>query len=163
MMARWYWWRINAWSELTATIVPVTIFVVDGFLQLIGQRVIWVTVFPEKLYVYVTVTTISWILVTFNTKPTSPEKLDIFYKTVKPRGPGWGPVAARNPAIKKEIDQQTTLVQSLLDYILALVFVYGLLLGVGHCFFLKRAEGLLLTLFVGECLCHLLIWTWPRV
>jgi hypothetical protein len=94
------------------------------------------------------VTTISWILVTFNTKPTSPEKLDVFYRTVKPRGPGWGPVAARNPHIKREIDEDTSLVQSFLDYILALVFIYGLLLGVGHCFFLKRAEGLLLTLFV---------------
>jgi Na+/proline symporter len=84
---RWFWWRINAYSELTAMIVS---FVVALFFQFIYP----LTGLPEltdgvKLVSGVGFTTVCWLIVTFTTKPEDTEKLRSFTKLVQPGGPGW--------------------------------------------------------------------------
>lgn len=84
---RWFWWRINPYSELTA--MGVSFFV----------AVYWQIVHPwtglpavsthVQLVSAVAVTTVSWILVTFLTRPSDTQTLRSFYRLVKPGGPGW--------------------------------------------------------------------------
>ena len=83
LILRWYWWRINAWSEITATIVP---FIVYGTLKTTG----WL-VYPDSFFATVGITTVAWLTVTFLTKPEKMEVLQAFYTRVTPEG-GWGPV-----------------------------------------------------------------------
>ncbi len=83
LILRWYWWRINAWSEIAATITPFIAYYVSK------KILLWV--FPNSFFFTVGATTITWILVTFLTKPTSHEKLFAFYLKVKPEGQ-WGPI-----------------------------------------------------------------------
>jgi Na+/proline symporter len=78
---RWFWWRINAFSELAGMVVS---FIVALYFELIykGDMADW-----EKLVIGVGITTVSWLAVTFMTQPTSKETLQSFYKLVHPGGP----------------------------------------------------------------------------
>lgn len=77
LILRWYWWRINAWSEISATIAPFFAF---GFSKLIGWE------FPESFFFTVGFTTVVWIVVTFLTAPEKTEVLQKFYERVRPDG-----------------------------------------------------------------------------
>ena len=95
-MLRWYWWRINAWSEISAMIGSLVFFLVFG------------RVFPhlrsEELILVVAVATIAtWLVVTFITKADDRDLLIKFYKKVRPGGPGWRPIAKDAPGV--EVDQ----------------------------------------------------------
>lgn len=107
---RWYWWRVNAWSELSAlaaslvTSIVLKIFASPWFAakyltaEKLSAMPHWLgsalktlntMVFPTTLLVLVPVCTIVWLTVTFLTKPVEDEKLIEFYKRVRPSGPGW--------------------------------------------------------------------------
>ena len=90
---RWYWWRINAWSEISAmasALVTFTVLVVGGVFNptdpLEGVYLMLVTT---------AVTTVVWLVVTYKTAPTATATLDTFYRRVRPGGPGWRAVAER--------------------------------------------------------------------
>jgi Na+/proline symporter len=83
LILRWYWWRINAWSEITATIAPFIAFAFSKYFLKMQ--------FPESFFVTVAFTTIAWITVTFLTQPVEKKKLDDFYKLIKPQG-AWEPI-----------------------------------------------------------------------
>ncbi|HEY3280432.1 MAG TPA: sodium:solute symporter family protein [Gemmatimonadales bacterium] len=89
LILRWYWWRINAWSELVAMGAS---FVVSIGLWQWGH---FAADDPATLLITVGVTTVAWIVATLATAPESPEVLDRFYRRVRPGGPGWRDVAAR--------------------------------------------------------------------
>ena len=80
---RWFWYRINVYSELTAMIV--------SFLVALGFEFVFPNNFSveEKLIIGVTITTICWLAVTFITPPSNIETLQNFYKKIQPGGPGW--------------------------------------------------------------------------
>ncbi|MFT6851054.1 MAG: SSS family solute:Na+ symporter [Sphingobacteriales bacterium] len=78
LILRWYWWRINVWSEITATVVP---FIVYG----LGKWVFGL-VFPESFFLTVGITTVSWIAITFLTTPEKDSVLHNFYQRVRPGG-----------------------------------------------------------------------------
>ena len=86
---RWYWHRINTWSEISAMVISFTISLTIEFSSL--------STYPDwlKLTGAVAITTIGWVTVTLLTSPTAPEKLDEFYLKIKPSGPGWKPVQNR--------------------------------------------------------------------
>lgn len=85
LILRWYWWRINAWSEITATIAPFAGYAFSKFILK------WD--FPDSFFVTVGFTTVSWLIVTFITVPTDEEKLKSFYRRIHPGG-WWEPVRA---------------------------------------------------------------------
>ena len=93
---RWYWWRINAWSEVSAMasalIVSTSLHFFSKGHPLLdtGQP----RGFAMTLILTTVITTIVWITVTFLTKPEPDEKLHAFYRKVRPAGPGWAPIAA---------------------------------------------------------------------
>ena len=87
---RWFWWRINAWSEIAAMLSSGLISI------LFANEKIASAIFNEnfiepyfKFPVIVLITTIVWLLVTFITKPDDDQKLIEFYKKTRPGGPGW--------------------------------------------------------------------------
>ena len=80
---RWFWWRINAWSEVAAMIISfaIALFFEFGYE---GNMADW-----QKLLAGIGITTLGWVVVTFLTKPTDHYKLAEFYKIIKPHAGGW--------------------------------------------------------------------------
>jgi Na+/proline symporter len=87
---RWFWWRINAWTEIVAMIVAtvvgviLVVFVEDAS---VANNVL--DGFTMKLLISISCTTVAWILTTFLTKPENKETLRTFYRLTLPGGPGW--------------------------------------------------------------------------
>ncbi|HYZ87527.1 MAG TPA: sodium:solute symporter family protein [Bryobacteraceae bacterium] len=136
LLLRWYWWRINAWSEVSAM---ASAFVVSILLQ---------TAFgldsgkprEEALILLITVmiTTVVWIAVTFMTKPESEETLVKFYRRTRPSVTGWEPIAALAPDVKPRQDG----LHNLLCWICGCILIYGVLFGVGKLILKETALGL---------------------
>jgi len=134
LILRWYWWRINAWSELTATVVPLLLVA----LQLLGLDVPFLTSeFPTNLFGIAGITTAAWLAVTFLTRPTPEATLDAFYRRIRPGGPGWRPVADRNP----EVAADTGLGRLALQWLLGSAAVYATLFGVGWILLGETLQG----------------------
>ena len=91
---RWYWWRVNAWSEISAMVAS---FVTSLTLASFGHSMsdTGTPDYAFTMLVTVGVTTVVWLAVTLMTAPESNETLDRFYRRVRPGGPGWRTVAAR--------------------------------------------------------------------
>jgi SSS family solute:Na+ symporter len=87
LILRWYWWRINAWAELSAMLAG---FIV-GFLTSVDNPIYTLKIadFGIRLFVTAGVTLLVWVPIMLATKPESDEKLDAFYRRVRPGGPGW--------------------------------------------------------------------------
>src|SRR5262249_39998232 len=91
LLLRWFWWRINAWSEVSAMIAAA---VVSIFLQVTLK---WDSDNPKQfaylMLVTVGITTLVWVVTTYLTWPEPNEKLIAFYNRVRPEGPGWNRIA----------------------------------------------------------------------
>src|SRR5437867_1154627 len=141
LLLRWYWWRINAWSEVSAM---VSAFVVSLFLQLaFGLDNDKPIDFAHIMLITVAVTTVVWLAVTFLTKPEPQEKLVAFYRRTRPSRAGWAPIAALAPDVKVAGGG----LSNLLDWIAGLVLVYGVLFGVGKLLLHETLPGLVLLAF----------------
>ncbi|MBI5050913.1 MAG: Na+:solute symporter [Nitrospirae bacterium] len=119
---RWFWWRVNAWSEISAMITSTIISIIAYTHPLLKD-----TPFYTKLSLIISVSTAVWIIVTFLTPPTKQEKLIEFYKKTAPGGFGWKP-------IEKLIDnppQKNSLSDAFIEWLLGCLFVIGLMLGTG--------------------------------
>jgi Na+/proline symporter len=138
LLLRWYWWRINAWSEIAAM---VTAFVVSVSLQLAGGlNSDLPRDFALIMIITVAVTTVVWLAVTFLTAPESDATLVSFYRRTRPSRAGWGPVAAQAPDVRPSADGLANLV----DWIAGCVLIYGVLFGVGKLLLHETLPGLLL-------------------
>ena len=134
MILRWFWWRINAWSEISAMITPLMVY---GYLT--SQTKVQ---FPNTLFIIVAITTVSWIIVTFLTRPTEEKTLHNFYRRVHPGGWGWKPVAAKFPEIKGD----TGYFHLFICWILGVVLVYSFLFGVGKLLMGNQPAGFIFLL-----------------
>jgi solute:Na+ symporter, SSS family len=128
LLLRWYWWRINAWSEVAAMIIAAA---VSLWLQLSGPR--WHSDDPHQfaylMLVTVGLTSAGWLIVTFATSPESRDKLVTFYKLVRPAGPGWQPIAA---AAGGRITPRESLATQFINWLLGCVLVYSSLFCIGN-------------------------------
>ena len=123
LILRWYWWRINAWSEITAMIAPLVIYPIARYGFGIEP--------PLTLYPTVLGTTVVWIVATFITKPTEEKKLIEFYKRTHPGGIGWKRISVKLPDIKSD----TGFGRMIINWLLGVVMVYSALFGVGRIIF----------------------------
>jgi solute:Na+ symporter, SSS family len=126
-LLRWYWWRINAWSEIAAMLVS---FVVSIGFFVAGR--IGATIDPNvTLLTTVFATTVAWITVTLITSPENEATLIGFYRLVRPAGSLWGPIPAKAGvgASPDSISLQ------LLGWILGCTFVYSTLFGAGSALY----------------------------
>jgi Na+/proline symporter len=149
LILRWYWWRINAWSELTATLVPL-ILVALAFLGIPVPGLL--DPFPTNLFAVVSYTTLAWVTVTLFTPPTDEATLDAFYRRVRPIGPGWRPVAARHPDLQPE----TSIGALAIDWLAGVVLVYSTLFGIGQLLLGSRLLGFGLLILSGTT--AMLLW-----
>jgi Na+/proline symporter len=125
LILRWYWWRLNAWSELAATLAPILLAV----LALLGAPMPGLLApFPTNLFAVVGVTTVVWVVATFVTRPTDQATLDAFFRKTRPGGPGWRPIAARHP----DVEPDSGLGRLALDWLAGVVLVYSTLFGTGY-------------------------------
>ncbi len=129
LILRWYWWRVNAWSEMAATVAPIALTVFALILNAFGIEVPGLQAeFPVNLYSVVGFTTVVWLTATFLTRPTADETLDTFYRKVHPGGPGWNAVAKRHP----DVEPDRGLLRLALDWVVGVVLVYTTLFGTGY-------------------------------
>jgi SSS family solute:Na+ symporter len=125
LLLRWFWWRINAWSEVSAM---ATAFATSVALQVWGGLDSDKPVdFAWIMIITVAVTTVVWLSVTFLTKPESPQTLLKFYTRARPGVTGWGPIARLAPEIRSSNNGWW----SALDWISGCALIYGVLFGTG--------------------------------
>jgi len=125
MILRWYWWRINAWSEITALAVSGVTATTLYLTKIIPEDD--PNLVAKQLLITVIVTTIAWVVATFATKPESEETLVRFFERVRPNAAGWGPIA-KNIA---SVETNDSLGLGLLDWLAGCGLVYGTLFGIG--------------------------------
>ncbi len=148
-LLRWYWWRINAWSEITAMavamVVTIAIHVAAPFSGtgpvLFAKTALTTTVF----------TTLSWLVVTLLTRPEPQEVLLSFYRKVHPHVRGWAPVARLAPDIRPTHD----LGRNLWDWALGCGMIYLTLFGIGKAALGPRGQGMVFLLGAALCACLL--------
>jgi SSS family solute:Na+ symporter len=136
LLLRWFWWRINAWSEVSAM---ATAAAVSLYLQL-GLH--WNSDRPRDfayiMIVTVSTTTLVWLLVTWMTPAEPDATLTSFYRRVRPHGPGWRPVAA---LVGEPAGDSQSLWSDLVNAALGCVLVYAALFGVGEILLRSAALG----------------------
>jgi len=124
LILRWFWWRVNAISEIVATMTPFVVYGVLYFGKFNVQ-------FPESLYIIVPITTVAWVITAFITKPTEDNKLANFFKQIRPGGIGWRKFQARFPEVKTDKGYGYLFV----NWFLGIVLVYMFLFGIGKIIF----------------------------
>jgi SSS family transporter len=124
---RWFWWRINAYSELAGMVISFVVAV--GFeLYPNTLEAHW------KLLIGIGITTIGWVTVTLLTPPTAPDRLLDFYRHIKPHPVGWQPViqtGLRSGALRAAEVKAGKLPTELLGMFVGVFAVYGALFGLG--------------------------------
>ena len=139
LLLRWFWWRINAWSEVSAMAAAAA---ASLYLQLALR---WDSDRPRDfawiMIVTVAMTSVVWLMVTMLTKPESDGTLAAFYRRVRPHGPGWSPVAL---ALGERPTGSRMLVREIWNAVLGCVMVYGALFGVGEMLLGSAAFGIVL-------------------
>jgi Na+/proline symporter len=158
LLLRWFWWRINAWSEVSAMICAV---VVSLFLQLYVK---WDSDDPRQfaylMLVTVGITTFVWVAVTMLTPAEPIEKLSAFYKRVRPEGPGWNKIAAITGLSSAHAEGK--LATQFLNFFLGCLLIYGSLFGIGKVIFKEYLAGFAyLAVAVGAGL--LISWNLSRI
>jgi Na+/proline symporter len=139
LILRWYWWRINAWSEISAMLTSMVVSLAAFALVPKGSGP--GAAFEQQaivMLVTVVLTTAVWLAVTFATKPESDATLDAFYRRVRPGGPGWARVSARLGFGKEPIPGGA---MSFLNWGLGIVLVYTALFGIGKIVFGRLLTG----------------------
>ncbi|SUZ70797.1 uncharacterized protein METZ01_LOCUS23651 [marine metagenome] len=163
-LLRWFWWRINTWSEISAMVISFLVAVYFGFLHTPLGFTKWDP--SAELVVGVAVTTVGWLVVTFLTPPVDTETLKDFHTRIQPLGKGWEAVVPRKrgPAQDGDVDtgQGGELAAGLLSWFLGCVMVYAALFGTGFLLYGNMVwglAGLILTAVAGWGVLKLL----PRV
>lgn len=128
-LLRWFWWRINAWSEVSAMIVA---FVTSLSLQYgFGLSESEPKDFAYLVLITTALTTVVWLFVTFLTKPEPREVLLAFYRRIRPSASLWGPVAREATDVIPQKDGLFNLV----DWLCGVLMIYGFLFGMGKIIF----------------------------
>jgi solute:Na+ symporter, SSS family len=136
LILRWYWWRINAWSEVSAMASAIVVSLV---LQLgFGYNTDDSVQFAHLMLITVGITTVFWLATTFLTAPEPAAKLDAFYRKVRPSVFGWGPVAKR----ARDVPASNDFGWNLLDWLCGCVLIYGTLFGTGKIILEETGLGL---------------------
>ena len=136
---RWFWYRINVYSELTAMIVSFLVALAFEFIIPNNFSV------EEKLIIGVTITTLSWLTVTMVTPPSSMDTLQNFYKKIQPGGPGWKKIVKEskdNGIIISGKKEKWDVPSGILCMVFGSLSVYSVLFGVGYILYSKTTLGL---------------------
>jgi Na+/proline symporter len=144
-LLRWYWWRINAWSEISAMATALLMTLLLHYWQFFSGSA--PVIFAKTTLLTTAVTTAVWVAVTLLTPPEPDEILLRFYRKVRPHAAGWRRVAALAPDVPETRD----LGKNLLAWALGCAMVYAALFGVGKLFLGAPRTGLFLLTLCAIC------------
>ncbi len=137
---RWFWYRVNVYSELTAMIVSFVVALAFEFIIPNNFSV------EEKLIIGVTITTISWLFVTMITPPSKMETLQNFYKKIQPGGPGWKKVIEESESKGINImgkKEKWDVPSGILCMLFGSISVYSILFGIGYILYSQTTTGII--------------------
>jgi SSS family solute:Na+ symporter len=137
---RWFWYRVNVYSELTAMIVSFIVALAFEFIIPNNFSV------EEKLIIGVTITTISWLIVTLITPPSNMETLQNFYKKIQPGGPGWKKVIEESESKGITISgkkEKWDVPSGILCMLFGSISVYSILFGIGYILYSQTTTGII--------------------
>jgi len=137
-LLRWFWWRVNAWTEVAAMIASFVVSIAFFAMEKLGHAVS-----PNiVLIATVAITSVAWLAVTFLTAPVDDEKLVSFYTKVRPAGPGWAAVRAKY-GLAQSPDHLGTAFGA---WIAGVAAIYCALFGTGAFLFGNAAQGWIFTI-----------------
>ena len=159
-LLRWYWWRINAWSEISAMATAMVVSLTLRIWQALGAKGAVAplftgsdpVIFAKSALTTTLCTTIVAISVTLLTSAEPESTLRAFYRKVRPDVRGWGPIAA----LETQITQTRDLGRNLLSWVLGCAMIYLALFGAGKVIF--HQAGLGLTMLVGSAVCAIILY-----
>jgi SSS family solute:Na+ symporter len=140
---RWYWWRVNAWSEISAMVAALAVSLFIKYM--LGPETFGLDpaapqtndlFFSYSLLITVGITTVVWVVTTFATPPEPREKLLSFYRLVRPGGPGWKKVAREAGEPEGE-----SLAPSFFNWLLGCALIYSFLFGIGDIVLGEAIKG----------------------
>jgi hypothetical protein len=151
---RWYWSRINAWSEISAMIAAAVATIALNGVAFSGNDAL---VYAKRTLITGGITTIAWLVVTFITPAESDATLIAFYKRVHPTVYGWSRIAGLVP----ELPHVKDVASNAFNWIMGVVLVYGCLFGIGKLVFEQWWQGILLLAAAGIA-GYLIFWDLSR-
>jgi SSS family solute:Na+ symporter len=151
---RWYWWRISAWSEITAMVAAAAVTIWLSKVPFTGNSAV---VYAKSALITGAITTIAWLIVTFVTRPESDQTLIGFYKRVHPTVYGWKKIARLVP----ELPEVRDVAGNSFNWLMGVILVYGCLFGIGKLIFQQWMWGALL-LSIAAIAGYLIFWDLSR-
>lgn len=161
---RWYWWRVNAWTEISAMTAALVVSLLIKYM--LGPATFGLdpaapqtnnVFFAYSLLITVGLTTAVWIIVTFATRPEPREKLEAFYRLVRPDGPGWKAVAR-----EAGVPEGESLAPNFLNWLLGCVLIYAFLFGIGAIILGEVIKGFIY-IIVGLAAGTVIFWNLARM
>jgi solute:Na+ symporter, SSS family len=154
LMLRWYWWRVNAWSEISAMVAAFVVSISLQRMDFSGNNSV---VFAKTALITTLATTIVWLATTLLTRPESDERLLKFYRRVRPTIHGWKRIAILAPEIKPVRDFGA----NTFDWIMGCTLVYCCMFGIGELVMQAWITGLVL-LAIAAIAGYLIYWSLSR-
>jgi Na+/proline symporter len=154
LMLRWYWWRVNAWSEISAMVAAFVTSISLAQMSFTGNTTV---VFAKTALITTAVTTVVWLVVTLVTPPESDERLLKFYRRVHPTVHGWKRIAELAPEIKPVRD----LGANTFDWVMGCTLVYCCMFGIGELVLQEWLTGVIL-LVVASVAGYFIYWSLSR-
>ena len=147
---RWFWWRINAWSEISAMVISGVVSLLFASQSIGGELFGEGALMPgwARFPMVVLITTVIWIFVTFITQPETKEVLQKFYKRTQPGGPGWNKVileAEQNNIQIVDAKEAWSVPSGIIAMLLGCVFIYSCLFATGYWIYGETTLAISLT------------------
>jgi len=131
-LLRWFWWRISAWSELSAMIIS---FLVAIYFEIVHEALGFAAIHPSlKLVLGVAITTVVWLTVTLLTPATDKATLQAFYDKIRPFNFGWRGAVETGPV-------EGSFSAAVMSWFLGCVVVYSALFGTGYFLYGRPVLG----------------------
>ncbi len=162
---RWFWWRINSWSEIAAMVSSGVISII---FNIFGKDIFGAEhLLPawSKFPIIVLVTTIIWVAVTYLTKPEKQETLANFYYKIQPSKIGWNPVIKQAKANNTNIvnpNINSSLTYGIIGMLIGTILVYSILFAIGNLIYGKITYTIILSIITIIC-SYILIKLWSKI
>jgi Na+/proline symporter len=141
-LLRWFWWRINAWSEVVAM---ASSFLVSVLFLILEKQHVYSTPTATRLVITVAVTTVCWVLAAYLAPQTDRETLVAFYRKVHPAGPGWNSIRREAGISEEAVERADNIPMALLGWVTGCMAIWSSLFAVGNYLYGRWGYAIALT------------------